>query len=85
MSSTGISIKKGITNFDLSPYIHKNIIIDNSEECFFLIDSSKFGNDSLRKIIALEKVKNIITDKDIDKKTASEFKKIIPNFYIVDY
>lgn len=84
LSCSGITIEEGVTNFTLPIYIHKNIILNNSRECYFLIDSSKFRKVSLAKVCSIEKVKNIITDSNIDKKVALEFKKIVPNFYIAN-
>jgi len=85
LSTSAISIEDGITNYNLPSYHNKHIIINASKDYYFLIDSNKFGKSSLQKVCDLDKVKNIITDKDLDKGLADEFKKIIPNFYIADY
>lgn len=84
LSCMGISLKNGVTNLDLPSYTQKRVIIENSKNTYFLIDSTKFDKNSLQKVCSIKEIKNIIIDCDLDKEILSKYKKLIPNIYIAD-
>lgn len=61
LGANGISIPCGITNHDLREQTIKRIAIQNSQESFFLIDSSKFGVAAMCKVAELSEC-TIITN-----------------------
>lgn len=84
LSCTAIDLKNGATNIDLISVKHKNTIINNSKNTYFIFDSTKFGKTSLIKICDIEDIENLIVDSEIDKQLIEKFKKQIPNVFIVD-
>ena len=63
ISSTGISLKAGITVQNPLQASIKKIMIGNSAESILLVDCSKFDIVTLNKVCLLEEIDTIITDK----------------------
>jgi len=63
ISSSGISIKAGVTDPSPLQASIKKIMIENSSETILLADWSKFDEITLNKVCLLEDVDIIITDK----------------------
>ncbi|PKR85717.1 DeoR/GlpR family DNA-binding transcription regulator [Heyndrickxia camelliae] len=62
LAATNFSPEQGLTNSNLFEVQIKQKVMKQSKEVTFLIDHSKFGNQSLYKIANIEDVNRIITD-----------------------
>ena len=69
----GITLKNGISDFDIEESLVRRKIIEQSGEVFLAADSSKFGRDVLARIAPLDSVDLIITDDKIKPSLLSEF------------
>jgi DeoR family transcriptional regulator, myo-inositol catabolism operon repressor len=72
MSATAFSITNGASNSDILENRIKTIVCERADEVYLLIDSSKFGKNSLFTYSKLEDLKTIITDKSIDAAYADQ-------------
>ena len=75
ISAAGVSIKGGITSSDTELINILNVVFAKSEEVNLLMDSTKFSKAGMLNINPIDNCKRIITDKKIDKKVISDFKK----------
>lgn len=73
LSVSGISLKKGITDFYIDEVLVEKQLVDISEEIIVLSDSSKFENNSLFNICDLDKINFIITDSNLNLKIKEEY------------
>jgi len=73
MAATGISIEKGATNSTNSELMLKMTMVEQSDECFLLVDSSKFDNSTLLTYASLSDFQYVITDKNPDQKYVNYF------------
>lgn len=71
----GITLEKGVSDFNMQEAVTRKIIIERSKEIFIAADSSKFGKDVTISIAPLDKINYIITDSSLDKHIANSFKK----------
>lgn len=71
----GITVEKGVSDFNMQEAVTRKIIIERSKEVFVAADSSKFHRDVTISIAPLNKINWIITDSDLNKTTANMFKK----------
>jgi len=71
----GITVEKGISDFNMQEAVTRKIIIGQSKEVFVAADSSKFHKDVTISIAPLDKINCMITDSNLDKNTANSFKK----------
>lgn len=71
----GITVEKGISDFNMQEAVTRKIIIGQSKEVFVAADSSKFHKDVTISIAPLDKINCIITDSNLDRNTANSFKK----------
>jgi DeoR/GlpR family transcriptional regulator of sugar metabolism len=71
----GITVEKGISDFNMQEAVTRKIIIERSKEVFVAADSSKFHRDVTISIAPLNKINCIITDSNLDRNTAGSFKK----------
>jgi DeoR/GlpR family transcriptional regulator of sugar metabolism len=62
ISTTGVSIKAGLTEPNPRQAFVKKLMLGNSRQKILLIDSSKFDEVALNRICALEEMDVIITD-----------------------
>ncbi|MGX7419881.1 DeoR/GlpR family DNA-binding transcription regulator [Carnobacterium gallinarum] len=67
MTATGVSIANGLTNSDLMEHHIKSIIAEKAKEIYLLVDQSKFDHSTLLTYAPLQKVKAIITTRDMPK------------------
>jgi DeoR family transcriptional regulator, fructose operon transcriptional repressor len=75
MGATAVTLREGITTTDPAEAYTKELVMQQAGEVFLLTDSSKFGKVSFMRAGGLERVKTIITDTKIDKKTLSQLEK----------
>lgn len=64
LGANGFSIRAGITNHDINEKQIKRIAMENSQQSYFLLDSSKYDVITMTKVASLEEAA-IITEKDI--------------------
>ncbi|SFQ28603.1 DeoR/GlpR family DNA-binding transcription regulator [Salibacterium halotolerans] len=67
MSATAFSAHNGASNSDFMENRIKKIVCERANEVYLLIDSSKFGKNSLFTYCYLEHISAIITDADIEQ------------------
>lgn len=75
MSISGISLTEGLTDYGLGEYQVKKKMLENSQSCIVLADSSKFDVASLLKVCHFERVDRIISDSNLSEKVLQKYKK----------
>lgn len=63
MAATGVSIERGATNSSYGELTIKKTIVENSDECFLLADTTKYGHSALLTYAGLERFQTLITDR----------------------
>lgn len=71
----GITVEKGISDFNMQEAVTRKKIIERSKEIFVAADSSKFHRDVTISIATLDKIDYIITDSHLSRNAANGFKK----------
>jgi DeoR/GlpR family transcriptional regulator of sugar metabolism len=71
--ASGITAKKGISDYNLQEVVTRKLIIERSEEVFAVADSSKFGRDVTIGVAPISRIDYIITDSNLNKNIAAEF------------
>lgn len=71
----GVSLNRGITDYDIYTVEIQKILIEMSNEAIILADSSKIENVSLTKISDLEDISFIITDSKVDENIIDKYLK----------
>lgn len=71
----GVTVEKGISDFNMQEAVTRKIIIERSKEVFVAADSSKFYQDVTINIATLDKIDYIITDANLDRNIVNSFKK----------
>jgi len=72
--ASGITIEKGISDYNLEEAITRKKIIELSKEVFVAADSTKFGKDVTVSIATIDKIDYIITDQKVSKTIINQFK-----------
>ncbi|MDM5211236.1 DeoR/GlpR family DNA-binding transcription regulator [Peribacillus sp. NJ4] len=72
--ASGITIEKGISDYNLEEANTRKKIIELSQEVYVAADSTKFGKDVTIGISSLDKIDYIITDDHLHKDFISSFK-----------
>ena len=67
LGATGFSIERGASASDIMEAETKKMMISSSSEIYLLIDSSKFGINSLSKICNASELTGVITDRISNK------------------
>lgn len=80
----GITLKNGISDFNMQEAVTRKIIIERSKEIFVAADSGKFNRDVPINIIGLDKVDYIITDSNLNRNTIHNFKKSKLNLILAE-
>ncbi|MBS4192002.1 DeoR/GlpR transcriptional regulator [Bacillus sp. FJAT-49705] len=75
MSISGISLREGLTDYGLDKYQVKKKMLENSQSCIVLADSSKFDVSSLLKVCHFEKIERIISDSKLSEKILQKYNK----------
>lgn len=73
--ASGITVENGVSDFNMQEAVTRKIIIERSKEVFVAADSSKFHRDVTINIAPLDKIDYIITDSQLNRNTANNFKK----------
>lgn len=63
MAATGVSVSKGATNSSPGELPIKRSIVENSDECFLLVDAAKFDHAALLTYAELDQFQYVVTDK----------------------
>ena len=74
--TSGITIEKGISDYNFEEAITRKKIIELSSQTFVAADSSKFGNDVTVAIAPLSQIDYIITDERISENLMRQFSQI---------
>lgn len=82
--ASGITIEKGISDYNLEEAITRKKIIELSNLNYVAADSTKFGKNVTVHIAPLEKIDYIITDSHINKSFISKFNKTNTNLVIAE-
>jgi DeoR family transcriptional regulator, fructose operon transcriptional repressor len=82
--TSGITIEKGISDYNLEEAHTRKKIIDLSKEVYVAADSTKFGKDVTIGIASLDKIDYIITDSNITNNLIQHFKETNTNLIISD-
>jgi DeoR/GlpR family transcriptional regulator of sugar metabolism len=80
----GITVRNGISDFNMQEAVTRKIIIERSQEVFVAADSSKFDKDVAINIAALNKISYIITDSQLNRNTLANFKKTKTNLILAE-
>lgn len=78
----GITIKNGVSDFNMQETVTRKIIIERSQEIFVAAASSKFDKDVAINIAALNKISYIITGSQLNRTTINNFKKAKTNLIL---
>lgn len=82
IGASGITIEKGISDYNLEEANTRKKIIDLSKEIYVTADSTKFGKDVTIGIAPLDKIDYIITDSNLNKNWVDQFKKTNTNLIL---
>lgn len=74
--ASGITIEKGISDYNLEEAITRKKMIDLANEVYVACDSSKFGKDVRISIAPLDCINHIVTDENIANPFIREFAKL---------
>ena len=80
--TSGITIEKGISDYNLEEALTRKKIIQLSKEIYVAADYTKFGKDVTVGIAPLDKIDYIITDANLNKNWLNHFKKTNTNLII---
>jgi DeoR family transcriptional regulator, fructose operon transcriptional repressor len=80
--ASGITIEKGISDYNLEEAITRKKMIELSKEIFVAADSTKFGKDVTIGIASLDKINYIITDHHLKSNFINQLKKTSTNLII---
>ena len=83
--TSGITIEKGISDYNLEEAITRKKIIELSKEIYVAADHTKFGKDVTIVIAPLEKIDYIVTDKHVDEYFIDAFNQIRTNLLASEY
>ena len=75
ISVGGVSLNRGVTDYDIHTVDIQKILIEISKESIILADSSKIDSVSLTKISDIDDVSFIITDSKVEKNIADKYLK----------
>ncbi len=75
ISVGGVSLNRGVTDYDIHTVEIQKILIEISKESIILADSSKIDSVSLTKISDIDDVSFIITDSKVEKNIADKYLK----------
>ncbi|MDR0269472.1 DeoR/GlpR family DNA-binding transcription regulator [Paenibacillus sp.] len=81
---SGVTIDRGISDYNLEEAITRKKIIELSKEVFVAADSTKFGKDVTVSIAPLDRIDTIVTDANVDRSFLAKFKKMNTNLVIAD-
>lgn len=82
IGASGITIEKGISDYNLEEANTRKKIIELSKEIYVTADSTKFGKDVTIGIAPLDKIDYIITDSNLNKNWVDQLKKTNTNLIL---
>jgi len=71
----GITVENGISDYNMQEAVTRKMILERSRDIYVVADSSKFGKDVTINVVPISKIDYIITDSQLSKGIADEFKK----------
>lgn len=74
MGGGGISLEKGITNFDYFGAEIEKRIVELSNQLIFVLDHTKFTQDVLCRIAPIEKINTIVTDSELGEDVITQYR-----------
>ncbi len=80
--TSGITIEKGISDYNLEEAITRKNMIELSKEIYVAADSTKFGKDVTIGIAPLDKIDYIITDYNLNENFINIFNKTSTNLIV---
>jgi DeoR family fructose operon transcriptional repressor len=75
MGTIGLSLEQGLTTTDPTEAYTKELVMEHAREVILLADGSKAHKVSFTRAGRLEKVRVLITDRQFDRKFATELRK----------
>ncbi|MFC3768409.1 DeoR/GlpR family DNA-binding transcription regulator [Paenibacillus sp. GCM10012303] len=81
---SGITIEKGISDYNLEEAITRKKIIELASEVYVAADSTKFGKDVTIVIAPLDRIDAIVTDPGAEAGLIQKFKKLRTSLVIAD-
>ena len=82
MSTKGFLPEEGTFESSVPTFRVKQIVAKKSKELILLVDHSKFGQRSLRKVLDISEVHTVITDGGISEEYVSLLRKNVGNVYV---
>lgn len=82
--ASGITIEKGISDYNLEEAITRKKIIEMSKEIYVAADSTKYGKDVTVSIASLDKINVLVTDDKLNKNMIQKFRKTSTNLVIAE-
>nr|WP_206708352.1 DeoR/GlpR family DNA-binding transcription regulator [Koleobacter methoxysyntrophicus] len=73
----GISIKDGVTTPNISEAQMKKMMVDVAKEVFIVADSSKFDKVTFSRIVSLDKIDFIITDRNLPDEIREKYRDFV--------
>lgn len=74
LCASGLSIEKGITDFNIDEVATRKKIMSISQKVFLTCDSTKFNKVVTARVCDIDDIDVLITDKEADKKFLSQLK-----------
>lgn len=84
LCASGITVEKGISDYNLEEAITRKKIIDMSKEIYVAADSTKFGKDVTVSIASLDKIDVLVTDVNLNKNMIQKFRKTSTKLIIAE-
>jgi len=75
VSCAGFSTQAGLTELDLQEAQLKRLMINSARRVVALVDSSKFGQESLTPFAAIEQISHVLTDNKINAEFVSQLRR----------
>ncbi|WP_018930638.1 DeoR/GlpR family DNA-binding transcription regulator [Gracilibacillus lacisalsi] len=75
LSMSGISLHSGLTDYGVMEWNVKRKLVESSNKCYVLADSSKFDAVSLLKVCSFNEVDGIVTDSSLSENIKENYEK----------
>lgn len=76
MGAGGISLEKGVTNFDYYGAEIEQRIVELAKELIFVLDHTKFCRDVLCQISPINKIGAIVTNTELDERIVAQYREL---------
>jgi DeoR family transcriptional regulator of aga operon/DeoR family fructose operon transcriptional repressor len=74
LSAGGISLKSGITDYDLHEAESRRLVPQRAQKIFMLVDYSKFGITTMNYIMPIEEISVLITDWNVPESVLEPYR-----------